>query len=222
MKKTLLAAAALCAAFAATSSAQAQGIRFGVKAGVNYSNLAGDLTDEDRYESKIGPHAGVLANFDVTGDGFFSIQPEVLYSQKGFQYNDTEFTIGNTKYKYSGKVNYNYIDVPIMLKINADGPFFEIGPQVGYLLSVSDNVKSTVNGQTTTNTSTYNNLDNVQRTELGYVAGVGYQASSGPMIGLRYNGGLSKYGKDNAPNNDFNNARNSAFQLYVGYLFGGK
>jgi len=223
MKKTsfllasLLSAAALCA-----SSAHAQGIKLGLKAGANYSNLAGDLANEDRYESKFGPHGGLMVNFDVTGDGFFSIQPELLYSQKGFKYSDTEVVFLGNKYTNTGKVNYNYLDIPIMLKINAGGLFFEAGPQIGYLLSVSNNVKETFNGQVRNNTTNYDNLDNVQRTELGYAAGLGYQSESGPMLGLRYNGGLSKYGKKNAPNNDFNNARNSALQLYVGYMFGGK
>ncbi|GAA4377854.1 porin family protein [Hymenobacter koreensis] len=222
MKKTLLAVAVLCAAFTASSSAQAQGIQLGVKVGANYSNLAGDLADEDRYQSKIGPHAGLMLNVSLLDDGFLSLQPELLFSQKGFKYADNEFTLGADKYKYTGKVNYNYIDVPVLFKINADGLYFELGPQVGYLLSVSNDVKLTKNGQVVTNSSNYDNLDNAQRTELGYAAGFGYQSESGPMIGIRYNGGLSKYGKDGAPNDDFNNARNSTFMLSVGYMFGGK
>ena len=181
MKKTsFLFAAALAAGALATTSAQAQ-VKLGIKAGANYSNLAGDLTNQDQYKSKFGPHAGIMANFDVTGDGFFSIQPELLYSQKGFTYADTEYTdLLNNKFKRTGKVNYNDPDLPVLLKINADGLFFEAGPQVGYLLSVTDNVKRTVNGKTEANSTDYKNLDNVNRVELGYVAGLGYQAEVGP------------------------------------------
>ncbi|WP_400192355.1 porin family protein [Hymenobacter sp. B81] len=220
-KPLLLAAAALCAALALPSAAQAQGIRLGVKAGVNYTNLAGDLADEDRYESKIGPHAGLMVNVGLLDDGFLSLQPELLFSQKGFKYAESERmdALGN-RYKFSGKVNYNYLDLPILFKINADGLFFELGPQVGYLLSVSNDVTTVVNSRTTTNSSTYNNLDNVNRTELGYAAGLGYESDMGLMLGLRYNGGLSKYGKNDS--GDFKNARNSAFMLSLGYFFGGK
>jgi hypothetical protein len=55
----------------------------------------------------------------------------------------------------------------------------------------------------------------LRRLDLGYVAGVGYQWSSGPSLGLRYNGGLTRL-------YDYNGSlRNSAFQLFAGYVFGG-
>lgn len=222
MKTVLFAATLLTgAALLSATDASAQGIRFGLKAGVNYSNLAGDLTDEDQFKSKIGPQAGVMMNVGLLDDGFLSLQPELLFSQKGFKYADREFSVLGSTFKYSGKVNYNYLDLPVLLRINADGPFFEAGPQFGYLMSVSSDVKLTVNGQTQTNSTNYDDLDNVNRAEIGYAAGFGYQADSGPLIGLRYNGGFTKYGKDNTTG-DFRNARNSAFQLYVGYMFGGK
>ncbi|OON70527.1 porin family protein [Hymenobacter sp. CRA2] len=223
MKHAFLAAALLVGAtLAAAPGAHAQGIRLGLKAGANYSNLAGDVTDEDRYKSKFGPHGGLVLNIGLLDDGFLSLQPEVLFSQKGFKYADTEFTLLGDRYKYTGKVNYNYIDVPVLFKINADGLFFELGPQVGYLLSVKDDVKFTRNGNPVSTTQKYSDLDNVKRTEIGYAAGVGFQADSGPMIGLRYNGSFTDFADDGYQNDDFRNARNSVFQLYVGYLFGGK
>lgn len=222
MKQTLLTAAALTGlALAAAPAAHAQGIRFGVKAGANYSNLSGDLTNEDQYKSKFGPHGGLMMNIGLLDDGFLSLQPELLYSQKGFKYADKEVTLGPNKYKYTGKINYHYIDLPVMLRINADGPFFEAGPQFGYLAKVTNDSKYILNGQTQTSTNNNVNLDNVNRYELGYAAGVGYQADGGALIGLRYNGGFTKFGKNNSAG-DFEKARNSAFQLYVGYLFGGK
>ncbi|AYA38347.1 PorT family protein [Hymenobacter oligotrophus] len=218
MKKLLLLA---LLALGGAAAAQAQDIRLGLKAGVNYSNLAGDLTDENRYDSKIGPHAGLMVNIGLTDDNFLSVQPELLYSQKGFKYADNSYTdVFGNRIKETGKVNYNYLDVPILLKINADGITFEAGPQVGYLLSVSNNVKREVNGNVVNNSSNYDNLDNAQRTELGYAAGVGYQSDSGLLVGLRYNGGLSKYGKKDAAQNEFSNARNSTFMLSLGYFFG--
>ncbi|TYZ07065.1 PorT family protein [Hymenobacter lutimineralis] len=223
MKKTpLLAVALLSAAAFSATSAHAQGVRLGVKAGANYSNLAGDLVEEDRYESKFGAHGGLLANFSITDDGFFSVQPEVLYSQKGFQYADNEYTIGNNRYKYQGKRNYNYIDVPVLLKINADGFFFEAGPQYSYLLKIQDETERSVNGSTFTKTEQTTNLDNVKRSEIGYAAGLGYQAPAGVFLGIRYNGSFTDFAKEGYADNDLRNSRNSVFQASVGYLFGGK
>ncbi|WP_161787220.1 hypothetical protein [Hymenobacter sp. IS2118] len=51
------------------------------------------------------------------------------------------------------------------------------------------------------------------------MAGLGYQLESGPMIGLRYNGGISNINEGDA---NPNKIRNSVFQLYAGFLFGGK
>ncbi|AYA38348.1 PorT family protein [Hymenobacter oligotrophus] len=209
----------ICTLLALTASAQ--GIRFGVKAGANYSNLAGDVVDEDRYENKFGVHGGLMLNVGLIDDGFLSLQPEVLFSQKGFKYADREVAIGNDRFRYTGKLTYNYLDVPVLLKINAGGLFFEAGPQFGYLLSATDDVEVTRNGQTQTSSQNYSNLDNVKRTEVGYAAGLGFQAKSGPMIGLRYNGALTDFADDGYQGDEFRNARNSVFLLSVGFLFGG-
>ncbi|ALD21818.1 porin family protein [Hymenobacter sp. DG25A] len=223
MKKTTILLASLLAAVTFSAQhAQAQGVRLGIKGGVNYSNLSGDLTDEDRYESKFGGHGGLMANFSVTDDGFFSIQPEVLYSQKGFQYADNEYTIAGNKYKYKGDRTYNYIDVPVLLKINADGFFFEAGPQYSYLLKVKDETERSINGNTYQKSEGVENLDNVKRSELGYAAGLGYQSTAGFLVGIRYNGAFTDFAKDGYQDNDVKNSRNSVFQASVGYLFGAK
>ncbi|SNC77499.1 Outer membrane protein beta-barrel domain-containing protein [Hymenobacter gelipurpurascens] len=214
--------ALLAAATLVSSSAHAQGIRLGIKGGANLSNLSGDLTDEDRFENKLGFHGGVMLNIGLLDDGFLSLQPEVLFSQKGFQYADNEFNIGNNTIKYEGDRTYNYIDVPVLLKINAGGLFFEAGPQYSYLLKVKDESKVSVNGNTATQRSGTSDLDNVNRNEIGYAAGLGYQSDMGLLLGLRYNGSFTDFGKDGYQDNDVRNARNSVFQLSLGYLIPGK
>ena len=220
MKRTCIALATLLAVAGSTGAA-AQGIRIGAKVGANYSNLAGDLRDEDQYENKFGLNAGLLLNVGLAGDGFVSLQPELLFSQKGFKYADREFTLAGNQFRYTGKVTYNYIDVPVLVQINAGGLFFEAGPQIGYLLSASDDVNITRNGQPFQSSQNYDDLDNVRRAEVGYAAGLGFRAKSGPMIGLRYNGAFTDFAKDGYQGDEFRNARNSVIMLSVGYLFGG-
>jgi opacity protein-like surface antigen len=222
MKKLLLSAAIITLFVgAAAPAAHAQGVRFGVKAGANLSNLAGDLTNQSQYNNRFGFHGGVMVNFGL-GD-ILSIQPEVLYSQKGFKYADQQVTfLGNT-YRNTGNVRYDYLDVPVLVRVRAAGLFFEVGPQYSYLLNVSNNRTQSVNGNVTNSSSTSpSTLDNVRRNELGYVGGLGFQASQGFMIGVRYNGAFTDFAKDGYSNNEFRNARNSTFQAYVGVLLGGK
>lgn len=204
-----------------SAGASAQGIRIGGKVGANYSNLAGDLRNEDQYENKFGVNAGVMVNIGLVGDGFVSLQPELLFSQKGFKYADQEFTLGGNQFRYTGNVTYNYLDVPVLVQINAGGLFFEAGPQFGYLLSASDDVSITRNGQPFQSSQSYDDLDNVRRSEVGYAAGIGYRAKSGPLINLRYNGAFTDFAKDGYQGDEFRNARNSVIMLSVGYMFGG-
>jgi len=222
MKKSLLAAAALLATVAVSES-KAQGIRFGLKAGGNLSNISGDLTNEDQYKNKFGFHGGAMLNIGLLDDGFLSVQPEVLFSQKGFTYADDEFTVGGTKVKYDGDRTYNYIDVPVLLKIRAGGAYFEAGPQYSYLLKVKDESSVSINGNTAIQRQGVANLDNVNRNEIGYAAGLGYQADNGFMLGLRYNGSFTDFAKDGYTGDaDVRNARNSVFQASVGFLLPGK
>ncbi|RSK23868.1 porin family protein [Hymenobacter metallilatus] len=219
MKKPLLAAAALLATLAVTET-KAQSIRFGLKGGGNLSNLSGDLTDEDRYENKVGFHGGAMLNIGLLDDGFLSVQPEVLFSQKGFKFAENQaFGL----YQYSGSRTYNYIDVPVLLKINADGFYFEAGPQYSYLMKVKDETKRSINGTVFNTYSGTTDLSNVNRNEIGYAAGLGFQSDAGFLIGLRYNGSLTDFAKDGYTGDaDVRNARNSVFQASVGFLLPGK
>jgi hypothetical protein len=179
---------------ALTLSAQAQ-IRLGVKAGVSYTTFTGSSLGA----YKLGGHGGLVGN--VLLNDFLSLQGEALVSTKGDQ---TRNLAENVKNKLL------YLDVPVLLKVYANGLFFEAGPQVGFLLSGKN---TGFNGIEVNVKSQYRPID------LGYVAGLGYQWKSGPNVGLRYNGGITTANAPSAQN--LFNRRNSAFQLYGGYIFGG-
>ncbi|MDB5264343.1 MAG: hypothetical protein JWQ14_3626 [Adhaeribacter sp.] len=201
------------------SFAEAQ-TRFGLKGGINYSNIAGDLQNQDIYQNKIGFNGGIQANFPIIADGFLSLQPELLYSQKGYQYRDEKFTILGVERERKGKVNYNYLDLPVLLKVNAGGLYFEGGPQLSYLMGIRDNTEEKIGSSDYKNTTVVDK-DHLAELEIGYAAGLGFQATNGVSLGIRYNGGINKLAKDNG-NDELTNARNSVFQLQLGYLLGGR
>lgn len=179
----------------------AQGARIGLKAGASLTSFSGK--DADGLKSKIGAHGGLVAELGVTDN--FAIQPEVLFSMKGAKDEEIDKL----------QINQTYIDVPIMFKVKADGLFFELGPQVGFL--VGSKLKA--------DAMSVDTKDGFKTVDFGYAAGLGYEFSSGPMIGLRYNGGISKIGESSTVNGvdiEAGSVRNSAFQLYLGFMFGGK
>ncbi len=122
MKKLFLAAALLLA----LTAVQAQ-IRFGIKGGVNFSDLNGDIATSTR----TGFHVGAIV--EIKASPTFSIQPELVYSAQGAKITSSALR----------EINYNYITVPVLLKyyVITDALSIEAGPQFAFL--VNDNVGQT-------------------------------------------------------------------------------
>lgn len=224
MKNLLLSAAsAALIAVAAATAARAQSVRFGLKAGGTLSNLAGNLANQDQYKNRLGFHGEAMLNVGLLADDLLALQLEGLYSQKDFKYADQQVTVLGNTYRNTGTVRYDYIDVPLLLRVKASGLFFEAGPQYSYLLNIATDRTQTYNGNVVgTSSATTSDLSRVKRNELGYAAGLGFQADNSFLLGLRYNGTLTDFAKDGYSNDEFRNARHSTFQAYVGVLLGGK
>jgi len=203
--------------FTALTISFASQAQIGVKLGANLTNLAGDLQDEDNFQNKLGFVGGITYNIPLSTDNFVSIQPELLYSQKGYKRADITFNDPTTGQQVTqeGKVNYSYLDLPILLKINAGPVFFEAGPQISYLLGIKDNTETTVNG---VDFEGYNRIekDALAELEIGYAAGVGVQIPMGLTLNVRYNGSVSALAKDDN-NDELANARNSVYQATIGF-----
>lgn len=199
MKKVILSLGLLAGV---AGVANAQEARFGIKAGVGLATVTGDGVSGTDKKNLVGAQAGIMA--DISFSDLISFHPELLYSQKGFRYEN------GSNYIQS---RLSYIDLPLLLRVKADGLFFEAGPQVGFLAGAKNesNFPGLVSGS---NTST----DGTRKVDIGYIAGVGYQLPQGLEIGIRYNGGIS----DVADPSGSSKIRNSVFQFQVGYLFGGK
>ena len=99
-------------------------VTFGVKAGVNLSNVYDTKGQEFDNEAKFGLATGAF--LAIPFGEYVGIQPEVLYSQKGFKATGTlgEFTRTT-----------NWLDVPVYLAIKPS-PIITLlaGPQYSYLL----------------------------------------------------------------------------------------
>lgn len=196
MKKILLSAMAIVAL---GTAAQAQDMKFGVKAGLNVANLGGDAETEG---SRMGLHIGGVAEFMIAEN--FAIQPEVLYSMQGAKVNsiDEDFSVTEED------VKLDYINIPIMAKYYiAEGFSLEAGPQVGFLMSAKVGDTDVKDG--------YKSID------FGLNGGVGYALDMGVFFQARYYIGLSSVQEDIEFMGESISAdvMNNVLQFSVGYKF---
>jgi hypothetical protein len=242
MKKYFVLMLALASATTLAHAQDAGGFRIGVKAGATYSNISGDNVSritgpnysDDIRDYKLGYNAGVSLTVPLSSDGFFSIAPELLYNRKGYEIttNQTGLAANVSKVEIEQKRVLHYLDLPVLARINADGFFFELGPQVSYLFG------SKVKQQTTTkyadgtktkvdNDSGFQDYTGVSRDEayksdlaqfdISGVAGLGYMTDGGLSVGLRYARGFNSL-LDTKDTDKEPKAFNNAFTLQVGYL----
>jgi hypothetical protein len=163
----------------------------GIKVGFNNSNLY-DTKGQDFVANPIfGPVFGGFLSIPLSK--FFGIQPEVLYSAKGYagsgsmsESQTSGTTITNTSVKgnsttmvagagsgdpqnYSFVDRMNFIDVPLMLQLKPFRNFYLLGgPEYSYLLSRSYTFTHGVTSETTQ--QEFQN-DNIRHNILGFISG---------------------------------------------------
>jgi len=170
---------------------------YGFKSGLNVSTINGDGIGDT--QPKLGLVAGGFAELCI--DDYTSVQPEVLYSQKGVKYMNSN--------GYDGTIKLDYIDVPVMAKFKVSNSIvLEGGPQFGLLLSAKDKYHSS------SDSGIDDIKDDISDLDFGANFGLNYDLQNGWFFGARYNLGLSNINK----NSDVNN-KNGVFQFTVAYKF---
>jgi len=111
-------------------------IQIGAKIGVNYANVYDSEGEEFDADPKLGLAAGAFLAIPI--GTYIGIQPEVMFSQKGFK--ATGSVLGS---EYEFTRTTNYIDIPIYLALKPSS-FLTIvaGPQFSYLMSRKDKFES--------------------------------------------------------------------------------
>jgi hypothetical protein len=182
------------ALFLSLAAAAQSDPKFGLKGGLNVSTI--NYSNNAEADYRTGFHLGALSHIHITPS--FSLQPEVYYSSQGAKipYN------GNTM-----NLNLSYVNVPVLLQYNfANGFRLQGGPQVGFLVGVSDKVNDV-------EVNTYS-TDNFKTVEVALPLGLSYLGYSGLGVDVRYNIGLSNINKVTPPT-----AKNNVFQVGAFYLF---
>lgn len=165
-------------------------VELGLKGGMNFANFkTGDDFDTN---SKTGYHAGIYGMVKLANIG---IQPEVLYSRKGANFEDF-----GTGAQDDFENDLVYLDIPVIAKLYLPlGLNLQVGPQFGMLLSAEsdgDDAK-----------------DAYKNSDISATFGAGWDAPFGLRFTARYLLGL----------NDINDSgtdtevKNRMFQLSLGY-----
>lgn len=175
---------------------QAQGLDFGIKAGLNYANVSGI---ED-FNQRQGISAGLFAGARL-GDKL-GFQIDALYSQQGAE-------VDQSISQVISEFNLDYISIPIVLKYYlTENVNIHAGPQLGILLNEETSVFNQTISAVEANTADW----------LGTI-GVGLDLPLGLRAEARYSFGLSRVnGSVSVP--DFDNLSNSRTQmttLSIGY-----
>jgi hypothetical protein len=210
MKKVII----ITIAFFISVSASPQ-LKYGIKAGVNVSQLSGiDMGDGGGQAGgsglAYGLNTGIFANYSFSH--LFGFQPEVLFSMQG----------GAQPKSYSlngGTDRFYYINVPLLLEIK---PFksrlsFLTGPQLSFCVSRS----FVGNGIYFSNNDYYKDFD------FAIPVGMKYALTKQLSLELRYYIGLIRslnsdysFNYGNVPmNGKAIGERNRVLQLSVGWTF---
>ncbi|MEJ7768175.1 MAG: porin family protein [Chitinophagaceae bacterium] len=182
--------------------------KFGVKGGVNLSNLY--VEDADDENLKLGLNLGFYAKIPIAKG--FSIQPELIYSSKGSKLTYNNIILGRGEYRF----NLNYVEVPVLAVINlASNINLQAGPYVSYLASA--NVKD-MNEDGTIENAKDLNADNFNRFDYGLAGGIGIDVQNF-TIGARYNYGLKEIGDSGLSGRLTRDSKNSVLSIFIGLGF---
>lgn len=151
-------------------------LQIGIKAGVNSSNVYDEQSNNFQSDPKFGFVGGGFLIIPI--GKYLGVQPEVLYSQKGFT--ASGMILSNT---YSFSRTTTYIDVPILIEFKPI-PYITIvgGPHYSYLIRQKDVF---INGSTTAAQEQEFKNENLRKNIFGATFGADVNISSF-IIGLRY------------------------------------
>jgi len=183
------------------STASYSQTRFGIKGGLNFTNMSNISTNVDKtWENQTGYQLGLALQFKVPLIGL-AIQPELLYS-----------TVKTAASETNGEINLDYITLPVNIELGADmlffRPFIVASPFVSYLIQNRTRIEDQP-------------VNDINRFDYGVGLGVGLDLWKLQIMG-KYNWGLGKLehaGDEWDQSETYKNATLQGFQLSVAFLF---
>ena len=207
MKKALLSVAALLIAGATFAQT-----KFGIVAGPSFSSYTYKVNGDKETSSLLTNfRAGLTADLQVADE--FYIQPSLLYTGKGGK----EEVFG-----FDTKTNVGYLELPINFmykpEVGNGNLFIGLGPY--FAVGLNGNRETVVNDAVVKNDIEFGDENGqMKRFDAGANFQVGYELPMGLNFGLFTDLGLVNLQGNGDDDNSF---RNTAFDVTVGYKFGGQ
>ena len=171
-------------------------VRPGVKMGINNSNIS-----KTKLDTKTGIYVGAFVKIPISD--YYTLQPEVLYSNQGGKSSSTEY----------GDVDIHYLSIGIPNK-------FYVSPKNNFHfilgLGLDINLKNNF-----VSLSNFNIDDEISPIDVVALGGIGYEFPFGLALEARYKQGtvsVDFFGSDNLYEESGSNL-NGVFQIGAAYKF---
>ncbi len=182
-------------------------LTFGVKVGANLSNVYDSKAEQFNADAKFGLATGVFVAVPI--GKYLGIQPEILFSQKGFKATGT--LLGSN---YSMTRTTDYIDVPLLIALKPIG-FLTLlaGPQYSYLLKQKDVFENSA--ASIEQTDEFKN-DNIRKNTMCFTGGFDVNVNN-LVIGARAGWDFKENNGDGTSTTP--RYKNVWYQATIGYRF---
>ena len=196
---------------------QVRAQNFGVKAGYNYSTFSGETSSISTIEGLSGFYIGGLVELPISN--MLSIQPELIFSRQGV---DLRQGLKNFSIKTdTSEIRLDYLNIPVMAKVNLGPIFLEGGVQFGFLVNKPkvDSYIANVYLRNLLDKDSYNSFD------FGVGAGLGVKLNQHFFVETRYTYSLTNVFDPNDKHfkssliSDGDNFKNSVFSIGLGMKF---
>jgi len=181
--------------------------RIGFKGGLSIATII--KTNDNNFSSTplYGFNGGVVIQLPL--GKIIALQPEVLFSQKGYRATGTGLT-GDYDYR---RYN-NFLDIPLLLRINASKELgIVVGPQYSYLLATHTHFKS---GATSYEQTVNYENNNITKNIFGGVIGLDINLNDNVYIYGRYTIDFKNNNGDGTSSTPA--YKNQVFQVGLGIL----
>ncbi len=190
---------------------------FGVKAGLNLSNMVIKDNDnsEDDLKMNLGFNIGATAEFPI--NDMFAFETGLMLNTKGFRISEEEEGV-----EYKAKYNIFYLDIPLTAKVGFDAggnkAFVIAGPYVGFALSGKYKSEFSSDGESLSDSQSVEfGSDEDQQKRLDYGLLIGAGAEFGQIsVGANYGLGLASMSNDSE--NGYKESHR-VISISVGYKF---